>query len=150
MTNLGEKRASIELHDSRLTVVVLSDESVIVQFRPAYVHCSNGRPGVDAGTGWVQDIDLVIGEPRIESSLSQFPMILGHGALSIGGCVFENVIPLPLDARGQAVGLWVEAINGERLALTGKWATTSYCGEPRYVEDFPGDGLSAASREDDG
>lgn len=139
MDHEGPMNACIELHDSRMHGVVAPGGSVVVQFRPAYVHRSEGRPGIDPGTGWVQDFDLVVSEAVLVSTFTELPRDLWDGSLSVGDEVFENEIPLPLDLRG-AVRFSAEGSNGERLAIQGARATAEPVGEARYVEEFPGTG----------
>jgi len=128
---------AIELHDSRVIGITPSDSSVIVRFRPAYVHRSDGRPGFDPGSGWVQDCDLVVSEAVLESNFPVMPWVLDDGWLSFDDEVFENLMPLPLDVRG-AVQFSARGLNGERQDILGTRATVSAVGEARYVELFPG------------
>lgn len=137
MDHGGSTSAIIELHDSRVVGITPSSGSVIVRFRPAYVHRSEGRAGFDPGSGWVQDIDLVVSEAVLESSFTEMPGELDDGSLSVDNEVFENAIPFPLDVRG-AVRFSAVSLNGERLVIQGTGATTVPVGEARYVEQFPG------------
>jgi hypothetical protein len=41
----------IEFHDSTLGEVWSSEKTVVVALRPAYIHQSTGRPGIDSGIG---------------------------------------------------------------------------------------------------
>ena len=50
--------SEIELHDSVISEIHEIDRTMVVEFAPAYVHTSRGKPGLDAGTGWVQNARL--------------------------------------------------------------------------------------------
>jgi hypothetical protein len=126
---------AIELHDSTIANIAKDDSAVIVQFRPAYVHRSAGVPGVDAGTGWLQDVDLILSEARI----SEQPSGLGDisdGSLSDPSVVHENCVPLPSQLSGGVKFEVVLAPTGERLRIEGRSASIQAVGEPRYLEQF--------------
>jgi hypothetical protein len=44
---------NIELHDSVVANIATLEGAAIVSFQPAYLHKSEGRPGFDAGSGWL-------------------------------------------------------------------------------------------------
>jgi hypothetical protein len=96
-----------------------------------------GRPGIDQGSGWLQDIDLVISEAIVESLPSELPDSLSDGSFSVGEVCWDNAIPLPLAVAG-AVVLTAVTIRGELLAVRGTGASAATLGEWRYVEEFPG------------
>ena len=127
----------IELHDSTVVRITRCSDSFVVHFAPAYVHRSQGRPGFDPGTGWVQDVDLVISEFVVESGFTEMPVDLDGGSLRVGTDVFENLIPIPLDV-GAAIQFSAIGKSGESLLIRGNAATVFSVGEARYVEDFPG------------
>src|SRR3954447_25869367 len=85
---------AVEIHDSTLAGVNNRGRDVVVRLVPAYVHCSEGRPGIDPGSGWLQDIDLVFRDAVIESLPSQLPSSLSDGDLCTGEGRWENGIPL--------------------------------------------------------
>jgi hypothetical protein len=127
----------IEIHDSKIVGVMPSAGSIVVRMSPAYVHRSEGRPGFDSGSVWVQDIELTISDFELESNLPELPQELDGGSIQLGSQVFENIIPLPLDVRG-AIRFSVLALSGESLIIQGSGATVVLLGEPRYVEQFSG------------
>ncbi len=50
---------AIELHDSRVTGIRTEGSDVVLDL-DAYVHLSDGEPGVDAGTGWTRPIRITV------------------------------------------------------------------------------------------
>ena len=128
---------ALEIHDSNLAGVELAGGDAVLQLDAAYVHRSEGRPGIDPGSGWVQDIDLVISEAAIESFPSDLPRALAGGALSAGGASWDNLIPLPLAVTGP-ISLSMATSKGEPVLIRGSGAEVVPRGEPRYIERFPG------------
>jgi hypothetical protein len=124
----------IELHDSEVAGITQSGGSIVVHFRPAYVHRSEGRPGIDPGSGWLQDLDLVVSEAVLISVFTELPRTILDGSLTVDG-VIDSIIPLPLDVSG-AVRFSAESWNEERLVIQGTRATIVSVGEARYLEEF--------------
>jgi hypothetical protein len=129
--------SELEIHDSTLAGIDTVGNDVVVRLAPAYIHRSVGRPGIDPGSGWLQDIDFVIREAVVASSPLQFPCWLSDGALSIGKTCWDNCFPLPVAASG-AVTLSAMTEHGERLVIFGRGVETiSHLGL-QYVEQFRG------------
>jgi hypothetical protein len=129
--------SEVEIHDSTLASVTPDGHDLVLCLAPAYVHRSAGRPGIDQGSGWLQDIDLVISEAAVESLPSEFPVDLSDGSFSVGEVRWDNSIPLPLTVSG-TVSLAAVTCRGEFLAVRGTGATAVTRGELRYLEEFPG------------
>jgi hypothetical protein len=92
--------SALEIHDSNLAGIELAGRDAVRHVHAAYIHRSEGRPGIDAGSGWAQDIDLTIFEAVVESLPSGFPRALAGGTLSVGQAAWDNLIPLPLAVSG--------------------------------------------------
>ena len=127
----------IELHDSTLESIVRMGPDLLLRLRPAYVHRSEGRPGIDPGSGWLQDIDLILREGVAEALPSEFPFDLESGSFEAGEDRWENSIPLPLSTSATA-RLAAVTTRGARLEVRGAGASAVRRGEPRYVEEFRG------------
>lgn len=138
----------IELHDSEVAAIWFDNDEAIIIFSSAYLHRSTGEPGVDAGSGWIQRAELVIGDAD-ETDLTELAFITVYGgSLEIDGIVHKNGIPIPLDSRGR-IKLKLEVCDADynfsSIEIAGKWAKLSLLGEARYVEEFSGmDGLKTA------
>lgn len=133
-TTLVPSRA-IELHDSTLESVTTIDTTAIVYFVPAYVHESAGEPGLDAGSGWVQEVRLYVPNAHITGALSELPCEIWDGELTVDGERFGNCIPLPLERQGE-VRLHIECVAD--IHISGTAVRLEPFREPRYVEEFPG------------
>jgi hypothetical protein len=131
--------SAIELHDSWIESIIQAELSVVIYFRPAYVHRSQGRPGFEAGSGWTQDFDFIVYSARIESSFSEFPQELHGGELAVDRQTFEHLIPLPVNMVGQ-VRFSVFSIMGNQPALTvtGSGVEVIPVSTAHFVEEFPG------------
>jgi hypothetical protein len=123
----------IEIHDSELKTVTVSDGHIILELS----HMSDGRPGIDAGTGWLQNAVIRIRGDAIAGSMSQLPCDLWDGYLKVNGEGSDNSIPIPLVATGD-IELHFTSTAGESLSVRGDCITLELLGEPKYVEDVPG------------
>ena|SRR5271155_5085474 len=134
MSGQPENRA-VELHDSVLAYVDKKNGPVEIGLVPAYVHASAGVPGVDSGTGWVQNITVVVEDGSIEGQLPEMPCDLSGGTLAIAEHVSNNVLALPFDLSGR-IELKLEVMWGDQILVRGTRILTILRGEPEYVEDF--------------
>jgi hypothetical protein len=124
----------IEIHDSTLDSLNLRDGFVVLHFSSVYIHESEGTPGVDAGSGWVQEAYLKIGGPVVAGSFSELRLDLWDGHTKLDGTVLDNTIPIPLDHSGP-VEFRLEG-NGEVVSIAGCSAQLELVGEATYVEEF--------------
>jgi hypothetical protein len=125
----------IELHDSRLSEVLSTDSGVTLHFTPVYLHRSTGRPGLDVGTGWVQDARLLFSNATVTGGPYEWPCDVMDGALVIGAKTHDNEIPVPLEFTG-AVELRLAFGPRHTLTVTATKVRLELIGQPRYVEEF--------------
>jgi hypothetical protein len=126
---------SIEIHDSVLEDLHVLNSVAILDFSSVYIHQSAGRPGVDAGSGWVQKARLQIRDAIIEGSFSDFPCEILGGHITLGEAVLNNEIRIPLGYAGKTE-LRLESWNGAFVRITGGGVELELIGEPKYVEEF--------------
>ena len=126
---------AIEIHDSTLDAVSVHDGEAVLHFPRVYIHESTGTPGVDTGSGWVQEALLRISDATVTRSFSKFPADLLDGHITLGDTILRNVLPIPLSHNG-IVELRLESWNDEAVLITGSSAELELIGEPRYVEEF--------------
>jgi hypothetical protein len=129
------KNHSIEIHDSTLDTISVRDGKAVLYFSSVYIHESTGTPGVDSGSGWVQQALLRISDAAVRRSFSKFPAELLDGYISLGGAVLSNKIPIPLRHKG-IVEIRLESWNDEVVLIAGDSAELELIGEPKYVEEF--------------
>jgi hypothetical protein len=128
-------RSGLELHDSRVSQIDLSDGVATIYFSHAYIHKSKGTPGRDRGTGWSQEARLVLLEVETPGLLPLLPNTISEGFLEVGG-IRHEVIPLPFK-RKVGAKLHLEFIDGVQIEIIGERPFIELLGTPIYLEDFP-------------
>ncbi|HEY6387129.1 MAG TPA: hypothetical protein VIX91_15745 [Candidatus Acidoferrum sp.] len=128
---------AIEIHDSILADISSLKSEVQLHFSSVYIHQSEGVPGRDAGSGWVQKAILHIYDANVEGAFLEFPVDLTDGQTQIGQKILDNEIPVPLNHKGpfalRLQAMWQE----DRLVtFSGSCAELELLGEPEYVEEF--------------
>ena len=136
-----ENRA-IEIHDSAVDQITLEASVAVLHFPEVYIHSSEGRPAIDAGTGWTQEAVIRVANAHIEGKFSQESRdahggdahYLSGGSLSINGSVSDNLIPVPLDVQGD-IELTLECW-GDLIRVHGNSVSVELIGTAKYVEEF--------------
>jgi hypothetical protein len=125
----------IEIHDSTVAEIRKSDSTVIVHFLPAYLHKSEGRPGSDPGTGWVQEVLLIFAEASVSGGFPDWPCDIMDGELVVNGERHTNSIPVPLKVTGLTeLRLICDSVH--TVTVRSRGVRLELVGEPRYVEEF--------------
>ena len=130
------QRRAIEFHDSELVFVRREGRDLRVRVA-AYVHVSDGEPGRDSGTGWIQDVDFFLRDAHVEVPAPGGTLELADGRLRIGDQLLENLVPLPFEDVG-TVKLELGGIGG-KFCATATSLSLLEAGEARFVEDVPGE-----------
>lgn len=130
--------AAIEIHDSHLTGIEKRG-AVLEVHLSAYIHKSEGEPGVDRGTGWTQDAILAFADGVVEGLPKSWPVDLGDGELRWEGQTRHNVIPIPFQSTG-SVSLTLRPMwdFDHPIVASGSSVQLQLKGTARYIEDFPG------------
>ena len=126
---------AIEFHDSTFDGVEREGADLALRFSAAYIHQSEGKPGVDAGSGWVQEVRLHISDAALSGVILDLPCDLWDGSISLDNKRFDNCVPIPLDYRGRVE---VNLEHDGKLTVIGARLRVELLGQPTYVEDFPG------------
>jgi len=132
----------IEIHDSALDRITLEGGMAVLYFPAVYIHSSEGRPAIDAGTGWSQEAVIRIGSARIDGNFSQesreayggYGHYLSDGSLAVNGTISDNLIPIPLDVQGE-IELKLECW-GNIVRVRGSSAKLELIGNPKYIEEY--------------
>lgn len=128
-------RSGLELYDSRVSQIELADGVATIAFSHAYIHKSKGTPGKDPGTGWSQEVRLVMLEAQTPGPLPSLPNTISEGFLEVGG-IRHEIIPLPF-MRKVGARLHLVFVDGATIEVTGKRPFVELLGTPIYLEDFP-------------
>jgi len=91
----------IELHDSTLSMVKITQSNATLSFDRAYVHCSEGTLGIDSGTGWSQKINLILHQVTTTKIPDDLPNDISDGYIIVNGNKLDNLIPLPFKVTGK-------------------------------------------------
>jgi hypothetical protein len=126
---------AIEFHDSTLDGVEREGADLALRFSAAYIHQSEGKPGVDAGSGWVQAVRLHISDASLSGEILDLPCDLWDGSISLDNERFDNCVPIPLDYRGRVE---VNLEQDGKLTVIGTRLRVELLGQPKYMEEFPG------------
>ena len=126
----------IDLRDSKLVAVSWADGVAVVMLGPAFIHRSEGRPGVDAGTVWRQSAMFTLTNALV-SAHALLPESVRSGSLRIGAELRENIIPAA-GVFSAAVELRLDLNDKDHLNVTGDQIMITLTGEPELVENFPG------------
>lgn len=133
---------AIEIHDSTLDQIALQNGVALLYFPQVYIHSSEGRPAIDAGTGWTQEALIRIENAHMDGKLSNesseaysgHAHCLSDGSLRINGSVSDNLIPIPLDVKGD-IELTLEW-SGGIVHVHGNSVRLELIGKAEYVEEF--------------
>jgi hypothetical protein len=125
----------IELHDSRVTIVVAGD-SIVLRFCPAYVHHWHRSSAGWRGEGRSQAAEIVIVKSSVSPNLDETVFEVAGGWIEVGTRRHKNMIPVPLEEQGPVRGR-LEFVNGKPLEVSGHGVTVRLVGEPEFVEDLP-------------
>lgn len=125
---------ALELHDSRVSFIDVSDGLATIGLSHAYIHKSKGRPGQDPGTGWSQEAWLYLHNAVMSGTSPPLPNTVFEGYLEVGGIRFEP-IPLPFK-RKVGARLHLVFADGKTTDIVGEKPLIELSGSPIFLEDF--------------
>jgi len=128
---------SLELHDSRVSSVQSTGDVVTINFDAAYLHRSDGVPGSDEGTGWVQPGYLEFASASLTGAPDIGEGWIVDGSLRVDGAGELRLIPVPFNASS-AVEARFKFNNGCIVRVLAGGARLTMTGEAAFVEAFPG------------
>lgn len=130
--------SAMEFHDSEVERITQEGDNIRVSFVEVYIHKSEGQPGIDPGTGWVQKAEMLLENASIEGRAPDLPRWLDGGSISVDGKTYDNMVLFPSGLRGDVL-LVLDFVSGEKVEISAKGISLSLIGEPKYVEEFPRD-----------
>jgi len=128
---------AIEIHDSVLTQISFFQNEARFHLS-AYIHQSEGIPGQDSGSGWIQEAIIRIQDAQMKGSFSELPVTLSDGQFWLGHNNLMNLIPVPIRRFKVDLKLRLEAWKQvkEVVIVTGTEVELELIGQPKYVEEF--------------
>lgn len=127
---------AIELHDSVLDSVAMRDGIVVVALRPAYIHRSLGEPGVDDGSGFIQDVNIEFGMAQVEGTLGPLPSDIYEGDLEFAGVLYPYMIRLPSGSAKEARLTLHLSPDYRMISISGELLKVELVSAAEYVEEF--------------
>lgn len=124
----------LELHDSEIVAFSWADGVAIILLRPVHVHRSEGSPGVDAGTVWLQEAMFTVTNASV-SAQGRLPAKVQDGTLRVGTEVRRNIIP----SAGVFVGdieLELALKGADRLKVKCDQLMITLTGQAEQLEEF--------------
>ena len=128
-------KAALEFHDSRIDQISLAGGVATIHFPHAYIHRSSGTPGKDPGTGWSQEVQLVLDSATHSGAMPSLPNTISDGYLEVGG-IRHELVPLPFSRRGAAT-LALVFTDGTRLEVSGERPAIELIGVAKFLENYP-------------
>jgi hypothetical protein len=127
---------AIEFHDSEVQLAEGSSDVFRIVFSSAYVHRSEGQPGIDAGAGYTQQAELTF--TSATWSKSSLPTVgkLSDGFLMLGSKK-HSLIPLPLSVSGKIEAELV-FVSGLVLSVSASSVSCKFTSEAHFVENYAG------------
>lgn len=128
--------AALELHDSNVSTARADGDTLRLHLSAGYIHRSEGRPGIDPGSGWVQPVVLVFSGASWHGLSSECTGYLSSGTLTLGDETM-SLIPLPYNVSGGLIAEFV-FVSGAILSVSAQSVTCACVGEPCFVEFYGG------------
>jgi hypothetical protein len=125
---------AIELHDSECLAIEKDSDGNGVVVLDAYVHRTDGEPGVSPGEGGWQRVHLVIESMTISGAFGPLPVDLDDGTLEADGVRLRNLLPLPSVHSGEVVLTLEFLYDAGTLSISGKNIKVEQAGEFCFVE----------------
>nr|CAS02898.1 putative integron gene cassette protein [uncultured bacterium] len=126
--------SALEFHDSTVASVQVRDGVLRVIFSAAYVHRSLGRPGLDAGGGFSQSVEISFKSARITGNPSDCQGNLSDGLLVAPG-YRSGLVPIPFDSPGP-IEAELTFTSGALLRVESEAVSCVALGDPVFIEKF--------------
>lgn len=133
--------SALEFHDSTVQSLEIADGMVRVIFDHAYIHRSQGAPGIDPGQGDSQPLELVISDGECSPLTAECCGVISDGFVKIGAQAL-TLLPIPCVLTGDIV-VQLDFGSGKSVTITGRSLHGFTTGKASFVETF--DGLEGRS-----
>lgn len=128
---------ALEFHDSELQAVLPEGDALHV-ILTGYIHQWGLAAEGWAGTGWTQQVRIVVDDASLLTQISELPADLSTGWIRSPGGAAPGLIQLPFQKEG-AIVLYLQAFTGETAIVQGSRLSVAAEGEPKFVERLPGE-----------
>ena len=127
-------KSGIELHDSELLAIELDSSGNGAVILDAYVHRTDGEPGISPGDGGVQRVRFSIEMMSTAGEIGSLPTGIYEGSLTLDNSNHRNMVPLPLQAGGNSTLTLMLGDDARLIHISGKNVFVEPEGEFRFVE----------------
>jgi len=127
----------IEIQESVLSSVMVEGSHCSIELRPAWVHRSYGRPGMDPGRCYTQDVRIDIGEGLVRGQPASLPVVLLESELHVGDAHFPDIIPSRFTQDAPVRLRFGTVVEDSFLEVEGRSISIYAIGEPTFACDFP-------------
>jgi hypothetical protein len=128
---------ALEFHDSILDDVCEVNNYISIKLNKAIIHISNGEPGVDAGSCWMQEVEIRLGNGVINKKPAIIPNEIDYGSITVNGIEYINVISADLESTGEII-LSIRAFNDDELHIQADNIKINSSGDITYIQEFEG------------
>lgn len=128
------QNSALEFHDSQVAYVESRGEDLIIHLAAGYVHRSDGRPGVDAGAGYLAPISIRFANAKFVGDLGLCIGLLWEGWICLGEVKMTS-LPLPYQGVG-TISATLQFANGTGLEVTSSAIECALSGDEKFVESY--------------
>jgi len=128
--------AAIEMHDSQILAIERAGTGLGSVFLKAYVHQTEGQPGVSPGEGGVQRVRIRVKEMTVEGEVGNLPADIYEGSIKFEQTVQDNIVPFPAAYSGPLQMTMMLSPDARVVVVGGSGISIEAEGEFRFVEHF--------------
>ena len=130
--------AAIEMHDSKCLAVEVEATGQGSVVLDAYVHRTDGEPGVAPGEGGVQRIRISVARMVVEGEVGDLPADIFEGSLNLEETIQDNMVPFPATYSEPARLSMMLSPDARVVVVAGSGISIEAEGEFRFVETVDG------------
>jgi hypothetical protein len=132
--------SAIELHDSECLAVGVDELGQGFVLLDAYVHRTEGEPGVAPGEGGEQRLRIKVRAMTVEGDVGDLPAYIYEGSLTVEAVVQDNMVPFPAVYSGPVRLSLMLSDDARVVTIAGAGISIEPEGEFRFIEpvDFAG------------
>ena len=130
-------KAALEFHGSDVVEVRHADTTLQMIFEPAYIHRSEGRPGIDSGSGFLQPAEIVFTGAKFTEKEPPSQGAIAEGIVTVSGKRFDSVLPVPFAGAGKVTAEFTFE-SGAVLSITATGVSCASTGPAVLVDGYDG------------
>jgi hypothetical protein len=128
-------KSAIEFQGSEVVELKVEEGALHVVLEPAYVHRSQGRPGVDSGSGFLQSAEIVFADAKYVEKEGPGSGSITEGFVTVAGKRYSDMMPLPITATGVVTAEFTFE-SGSVLSVTAAGINCFSKGPASFVEEY--------------